>query len=58
MAEEPSKTPGTSAERPSPQIIPLSKIHDLPGVFRPMRVEGEPTENSSACTTRTDRAVF
>ena len=35
MAEEPSKTPGTSAERPSPQIIPLSKIHDLPGVFIP-----------------------
>ena len=33
MAEEPSKTPGTSAERPSSQIIPLSKIHDLPGVF-------------------------
>lgn len=35
MTEEPSKTPGTSAERPSPQIIPLSKIHDLPGVFIP-----------------------
>ena len=35
MAEEPSKTPGTSAEHPSPQIIPLSKIHDLPGVFIP-----------------------
>ena len=35
MAEEPSKTPGTSAERPSPQSIPLSKIHDLPGVFIP-----------------------
>lgn len=35
MAEEPSKTPGTPAERPSPQIIPLSKIHDLPGVFIP-----------------------
>ena len=33
MADEPSKTPGTSAERPSPQTIPLSKIHDLPGVF-------------------------
>ena len=35
MADEPSKTPGTPAERPSPQIIPLSKIHDLPGVFIP-----------------------
>ena len=35
MADEPSKTPGTSAERPSPQTIPLSKIHDLPGVFIP-----------------------
>ena len=35
MAEEPSKTTGTSAERPSPQTIPLSKIHDLPGVFIP-----------------------
>ena len=35
MADEPSKTPGTPAERPAPQIIPLSKIHDLPGVFIP-----------------------
>lgn len=35
MAEEPSKTPGTSAERPSPQIIPLSKIHDLPACLSP-----------------------
>ena len=35
MADEPSKTPGTPAERPSPQIISLSKIHDLPGVFIP-----------------------
>ena len=35
MADEPSKTPGTSAERPSSQTIPLSKIHDLPGVFIP-----------------------
>lgn len=33
MADEPSKTPGTPAERPSSQIISLSKIHDLPGVF-------------------------
>ena len=33
MADDPSKTPGTPAETPSPQIIPLSKIHDLPGVF-------------------------
>ena len=35
MADEPSKTPGTPTERPAPQIIPLSKIHDLPGVFIP-----------------------
>ena len=33
MADEPSKTPGIPAEHPSPQMIPLSKIHDLPGVF-------------------------
>lgn len=33
MADEPGKTPGTPKEQPSPQIIPLSKIHDLPGVF-------------------------
>ena len=33
MADEPSKTPGTLMETPSPQIIPLAKIHDLPGVF-------------------------
>lgn len=33
MADEPSKTPGTPMEHPAPQIIPLSKIHDLPGVF-------------------------
>ena len=33
MADDPSKTPGTPAETPSPQIIPLAKIHDLPGVF-------------------------
>ena len=33
MADEPGKTPGTPTEQPSTQIIPLSKIHDLPGVF-------------------------
>ena len=33
MADEPSKTPGTPVKNPSPQNIPLSKIHDLPGVF-------------------------
>ena len=33
MADDPSKTPGISAETPLPQSIPLAKIHDLPGVF-------------------------
>ena len=33
MADEPSKTPGAPVKTPSPQNIPLSKIHDLPGVF-------------------------
>lgn len=33
MADEPSKTPGTPVKNPFPQNIPLSKIHDLPGVF-------------------------
>lgn len=33
MADEPSKIPGTPTEQPSPQIVPLAKIHDLPGVF-------------------------
>ena len=33
MADEPSKTPGILAEHPFPQMIPLSKIHDLPGMF-------------------------
>lgn len=33
MADTPSKTPGAPTERPSPQIVPLAKIHDLPGVF-------------------------
>ena len=35
MADDPSKTPGTPAKSPSPQNIPLAKIHDLPGVFIP-----------------------
>lgn len=33
MADDPSKTPSAPMETPSPQIIPLAKIHDLPGVF-------------------------
>ena len=35
MADETSKTPESPTERPSPQNIPLAKIHDLPGVFIP-----------------------
>ena len=33
MADDPSKTPSAPMETPFPQIIPLAKIHDLPGVF-------------------------
>ena len=35
MAEDPGKTPGTPVKRADPQMIPLAKIHDLPGVFIP-----------------------
>ena len=35
MENETSKTPAPPTERPSPQNIPLAKIHDLPGVFIP-----------------------
>ena len=41
MADEPSKTPGIPAEHPSPQMIPLSKIHDLPGMF----IQKQPDKN-------------
>ena len=35
MAEDPGKTPGTPVKQAAPQMIPLAKIHDLPGVFIP-----------------------
>ena len=41
MADEPSKTPGIPTEHPSPQMIPLSKIHDLPGMF----IQKQPDKN-------------
>ena len=41
MADEPSKAPGIPAEHPSPQMIPLSKIHDLPGMF----IQKQPDKN-------------
>ena len=41
MADEPSKTPGIPAEHPSPQMIPLSKIHALPGMF----IQKQPDKN-------------
>ena len=41
MADEPSKTPGIPAEHPSPQMIPLAKIHDLPGMF----IQKQPDKN-------------
>ena len=39
MAEDPGKTPGTPVKRAAPQMIPLAKIHDLPGVFIPKQLD-------------------